>query len=226
MGERELKFVLHQTRVPKFLSWLSLRCEPDPLYPAGTVSSVYYDNPRWCSLSEKRNSDYLKAKFRLRWYADLNNERHGRTSFLEAKHKIGSRRLKVRIEIDWSGVRLAATPLESRLYLSFLDLFRERGIRLPSQLLPALQIDYKRRRFRDPVSGGRLCIDYDIHASRVNPLLLARCHTMPLATAVCEYKGDVEDLPASLYPLTAMGCRRASFSKYSACYRNVQRHAA
>jgi hypothetical protein len=49
--------------------------------------------------------------------------------------------------------------------------------------------------------------------------------TSPLHVAVVEAKGHFDRLPASLQTITALGGRRASFSKYWACYQHGRRIA-
>ena len=70
-GDHEIKLVLPNRAARSLVRWLRSRCWPDPLYPAATVSSIYYDTPDWRLLREKVNSDFLKTKVRLRWYSDI-----------------------------------------------------------------------------------------------------------------------------------------------------------
>ena len=66
--ERELKYLLPAGRAFLARKIVSALCQPDPVYPAATVFTIYYDTPDLTLLSEKLNSDYLKTKVRLRWY--------------------------------------------------------------------------------------------------------------------------------------------------------------
>lgn len=72
--EHELKFVFRNGFAREIVSWLEGRCLPDPEYPKGRVNSIYYDLRDHRLLDEKRNSDFLKTKVRLRWYADVHTQ--------------------------------------------------------------------------------------------------------------------------------------------------------
>src|SRR5690606_22911495 len=72
--EHELKFTVPVSSTAAVLAWLRGACTPDPKFPCGRVSRIYNDTPDPRSLREKLNSDYLKTKVRLRWYATLDGE--------------------------------------------------------------------------------------------------------------------------------------------------------
>lgn len=42
-SEHEIKFVLKNSSAHYIIQWLQTRCLPDPEFPAGIVSSIYYD---------------------------------------------------------------------------------------------------------------------------------------------------------------------------------------
>jgi len=220
-GAHETKFVLPNHRAHIFLAWLNHRCLTDPNYPVGIVSSIYYDTKNWRFLNEKINSDYLKTKVRLRWYADIDTGTPEDVSFLEAKFKIGSTRKKVRLKTDLSGKWLSQVALNDKRLPAVPEMLRTEGIILPPLMLPVFKIAYKRRRFIEPVTGARLSLDYDIYAPDVNFQAMPRTDTFKLKNAVFELKGKFTELPNSITQLTALGCRKDSFSKYSACYQKI-----
>lgn len=217
-GESEVKYVFPRHIGPQLAMWLSERCIPDGEYPYGTVSSVYYDTPWWHFLREKLNSDYLKTKFRVRWYSDLNGEHPGPCAWIEVKRKIGSSRFKERIQINASGEKLNATSLESQLWHKYGREMAAIGIHLPGPLLPVFEISYQRLRFVEPTTGARICLDNHIAAPRINRLMLAAVTPAELTEGVFELKGDQNALPKYLHQLSALGCRKRSFSKYLNCY--------
>lgn len=221
IGEHETKYVFPHHQAGKLVSWLKDRCVADPEYAEGMVSSIYFDSGDWRMLHEKINSDYLKTKIRLRWYSDHVSGRPLPANFLEVKYKVGSSRQKVRLasglETEW----ITATPLSDRGFLVVLRQLQQHGVRPQGVVYPALQIDYTRFRFVDPLSGARLCIDGDIRVARCNPDMLGRMRPYPLKTAVFELKERTGRLPAWLQQLTAFGCRRAAFSKYGACWQHM-----
>ena len=201
------------------LRWLELRCPPDPEHPTYMVKSVYYDT-LWRSLEEKINSDFIKSKIRLRWYADARSGEPTSNPRLEVKLKRGGRRAKIRLPVDIAAAELARTALHDLRQGDVVNLLRSHGVNCSAMLLPAFQIDYTRSRFTHPPSGACLCLDYDIHVSRVNR---AVCRHDPrlLEQAVFEIKGTLTRLPPDLSFLTRLGCRKQSFSKYLACYRRL-----
>jgi hypothetical protein len=172
----------------------------------------------WQSLSEKTNSDFLKTKVRLRWYQDLCTGQLSPESYLEVKFKIGAKRGKLRISTELGGEVLQQLHLsDSRLRHLTTRLKRE-GIPLNQAYFPVFQVSYKRYRFVDPISSARLCVDHDIHSPRVNWQMMPFCKPKPISRGVFECKGSCSDMPAFLHQLTAMGCKKESFSKYSVCH--------
>lgn len=223
IGEHETKFVLPNNRAHIIISWLKRRCLPDPQFAVGKVSSIYYDTHDWFYLGEKINSDYLKTKVRLRWYSDSDTGRLFPPTFLEIKSKIGSARKKVRIKTDIDSSEIAKTSLNDPELLAIPRLAEERNIFLEKPLFPTFHLNYHRLRFVDPMSGSRLCVDRNIHVSRVNPMMINRMNPVNLKNAVFELKEKSGNLPDWLHQLTAFGCRRGAFSKYSNCYAQLKR---
>ena len=222
-SEHETKFVLDNSAATGVVQWLRCRCWEDPEFPAGMVSSIYYDRQGWSFLREKINSDYLKTKIRLRWYADIEGEEPEGESYLEAKFKTGSRREKIRVRTAFSGKWLGQVNLDDPRLLSIPGLLRSRGVVIRGGLYPAFLIRYKRRRFVEPVTGARLCLDYDLCVPQVNHQMLGYHNPFRLRKAAFELKGALSELPEVLQQLTALGCRKQSFSKYSSCYARIMR---
>ena len=96
--EHELKFALPPHRTALLEAVLRQICRPDPRYPAGIVTSIYYDTPRFHLLREKANSDYLKTKIRMRWYSDGGAPSDDGVAFAEAKFRIGTQ------DQSWDGM--------------------------------------------------------------------------------------------------------------------------
>jgi hypothetical protein len=224
-GDHEIKLVLPNRAARSLVRWLRSRCWPDPLYPAATVSSIYYDTPDWRLLREKVNSDFLKTKVRLRWYSDIDGAEPQDRSYLEVKRRVGSQRQKLRVETDVSGGWLSRSGLAAPRLLTLPLLLRARGIALPGPLFPVFQVRYRRLRFAEPRTGARLCIDYDICAPRVNWQMLPRANGFQLRHAVLEVKGRNAEIPEPLRRVAALGCQKRSFSKYAVCYQKVMNAA-
>lgn len=219
----EHKYVTSNIMSTQVIGWLQRACLKDHEFPEGMVSSVYYDTGEWHFLGEKINSDYLKTKVRVRWYSDINNEKHSDNSFIEAKFKIGGRREKLRAKTHYSGNNLLSISLSDPEFLKIPPLLYPEGFVSKQTLYPVYQISYKRQRFIEPVTGTRICFDYDISTPRVNPLMVVKFNHFMLQKAVFEIKGHLTELPAHLRPLTYFGLKRSSFSKYSMCYLQIFR---
>ena len=85
----ETKFVISNLRIEPVLRWLEHTCLPDPSFPLGVISSIYYDTRDWDFMREKINSDYLKTKIRLRWYGSTAESSAEGLAFAEVKCRIG-----------------------------------------------------------------------------------------------------------------------------------------
>ncbi|MCP5102253.1 MAG: VTC domain-containing protein [bacterium] len=219
----ELKYVFSRGRAHLFRQWLEARCRPDLEFPAGVVCSIYYDTRDWQSLGEKVNSDYLKTKIRIRWYEDIHSREPLPDSFLEAKYKIGATREKIRLQLHRNGKWFSQITLDNPELLNFPRMLWQKGIMTRAPFYPAFQVNYKRLRFIEPVTKTRLSLDYDICAPAVNSNMLPRTNPFQLPQAVFEVKGTADRLPDSLHPLTALGCRKESFSKYGKCFEKIMR---
>jgi hypothetical protein len=226
LPEHEIKLVTPAARADLVTAWLAGRCRPDPRHPRSLVTSIYFDNRAALLLRAKLNSDFIKHKVRVRWYADPDTGVVEEPAFLEIKRKIGGRRFKRRIALRPGSAALAAgRPPASRLR-ALLACLRAEGHWAEADLQPFLRIAFRRRRFLDPDSGSRVSLDRDIRADCINPGLLPQRHPAPLAHAVIEVKGARGVLPASLMPLRALGCVPASFSKYARAYQKVARRSS
>jgi len=212
--EYEVKFPVPQARVPLLIQWLAAHCRPHPEYPGAEISSVYYDTPDWELLNEKVNSDYFKAKVRLRWY------RVGAATsraWMEAKIKEGSRRLKLRCATEHEGERLLSTPLDSPLYTGALAALREKTA-FANRLTPVYQITYRRLRFCHRFSPSVFCLDHAITIPRVHPGRMRLHRPDPLPWAVLEQKGPLEELDPLLGGAHYFRLQKRAFSKYMSAY--------
>ena len=216
--DHELKFVLPVHRAEMVTSVLKRCCRPDPDFPLGVVSSIYYDTPQLHLLYEKINSDYLKTKVRVRWYSDVDTGDAMGSAFAEAKFRIGSRRSKVRQPIEIAGEWLNRQPLTRSALVRIPEVLRRSGVKASQPLQPLITVSYERHRFIDPGSGVRVALDRGIRTLAVNPRLANAKACRPLPVAVLEIKGKSRHLPASLRSATRLGCRRQSFSKLISCF--------
>jgi len=224
--ERELKFLLPAARGVLARSVLDAVCKTDVEYPAATLSTIYFDTPDLRFLGEKVNSDYLKTKVRLRWYAPIGGQDDSARAFLEIKMRVGDRRRKARLQTALTARTLTDLPFDSPEFEEVLELARPQGFQLPARLLPVLLIRYDRHRFVEPLSSSRISIDMNIRAPRGHHRLVRDPAPVTLRHAVLEVKGGGTELPRVLHPLIRMGARRGSSSKYAAAAFAMLKYAS
>jgi hypothetical protein len=221
--QSELKYTIPQERTKIALSLLSTRLDPDPQYPSAIISSIYFDSYDWKLLGEKRNSDYLKTKVRLRWYASIteNQKSFDETTFAEVKYKIGSKRTKIRHRTHFSGQELENMSLSSFELLEVIHKLKRLGCPIRRALVPTFVVSYKRQRFVDRATGKRVCIDSDIGVPKFNKATLTSSFSSYLPNTVIEVKSPDQEFPLFLRPLQALGLRKTAFSKYYECYAEL-----
>lgn len=215
--EYELKYVFPGHLFGLLLPRVRSRCRLDPQYPVGTVTSIYFDTRGLRYLNEKLNSDYIKRKVRLRWYSDPGDGGISRYSYLELKDRIGSKRTKFRLPVEYSGEKLAEMDLSRNLPRDLSAALRSAGVSLPGGLFPVCRIAYSRRRFIEPVTKSRVCLDYDISVTGWNKRMLAGRCPLELPQGVMEIKGTERRLPGVLREHGGIRIPRRSFSKYAVC---------
>ena len=221
----EQKYVFAGMYADLLTSWLSTNCDLDPEFPLGTVFSLDYDTPTLALYEEKRNSDYLKTKVRLRWYDAYDEIRPDESAdlvrcFLEVKSKIGSLRTKNRVALSIPRQHLIDDPFRRE---EIAELPRRSGLDiadLPSALLPMLLVQYERARFVDSVTGCRIALDTRIRAVATHPHYVPARLPSQLSVGVLEVKGPERDFPDSLGPLGGY-VRKAAFSKYATCWEQI-----
>jgi hypothetical protein len=220
--DRELKFELPDGRPDAVRRWLDAICRRDPRFPSAIVWTIYYDTPDLASLGEKINSDYLKRKIRVRWYSEVGGEPKGPV-FVEAKLRVGNRRVKARAQAPWPAEEVAAWDLDDPRLRDLPRLLGAEGVLVDGLWQPLMLIRYRRERFIEPAGQARISLDADIAVARVNPRLMAPADDRALPGGVLEVKGAGDELPLALRPLLALGARKRSFSKYLAVYARAAR---
>jgi hypothetical protein len=214
----ELKYLLRPSLVQAALASLGATCLPDSKHPHNVVVSVYYDTPGMQSVYEKINSDYLKTKVRVRWYEPSGVS--GKV-FLEAKYRIGGRREKVRVVLPQTSDSLTRRPLRDPLWRALPAKLQAEGVYVPPALAPVFMVRYERHRFTEIWQRARLTVDSHIDVPAVNTDLFPTVPLRELDTAVLEVKVRAGEPNQLLARLDRLGCRRESFSKYTACYQLI-----
>jgi len=221
--EVELKYLLPRSHDLFVLHWLESVTAPERAWPPALVVTTYFDAPGLDLLDEKVNSDYLKTKVRVRWYAPLDGGPPTSPVFVETKSREGATRGKHRVVADVNARELDAAPLTSRMWADIVLTLRRSVPSLPPDLAPVMRLAYARSRFVDSL-GARVSLDTGIAVQAVHTgRLHAPARPDVLPWTVFEYKGQVPDLPVHLSVITRFGARRSAFSKYLACYEHVTR---
>jgi hypothetical protein len=219
--EFERKYLVRPSQAAAATACLRAYCREDERYPEGIVRSVYFDTPGLRLLQEKANSDLYKTKVRLRWYEHPETGETGDISFLEVKRRVGLRRLKWRRRLDLSGRELSRMELtDARLQAVVETIDLDPSVAIAG-LRPVLVVSYLRRRWQDPITGARVCLDRAITVPRVNRRLIAGPTTGALSAVVLEIKNPSGLVPLNLGFLAPLGAQQASFSKYAECYHTV-----
>jgi hypothetical protein len=221
--ELELKYILPGSRAAFVRRWLDAVVQREHRYPPALVITTYYDTPGLDLLDEKINSEHLKTKVRVRWYAPLDGGPGNGPVFVECKRREGATRDKRRVVARLGPAYLSRLPLTAADWTMLLGDLRGAVPGLPPDLAPVIRLAYARYRFVDP-RGARISLDTEIAVQAVNPARLhAPVRRGSLPHSIFEYKGHGPELPAHLAPVTRLGARRTAFSKYLACYEHVTR---
>ena len=218
----EQKYILIAQQGLVIQDWLEHVCVHDPKYYLGTVSSIYYDTPTLYHYFEKRNSDYIKCKIRLRWYDALIHgdlDRNVRC-YIECKRKQGTLRQKERKEVFVSAKSLAGDPFSEEEILRAPSEIYEFDYLPPGILVPMLLIRYKRFRYVDPHSGVRIALDEEMCCTHANTAYIPGETPLHFDVSVLEIKGFHSELPNFLYPIRDYLTREA-YSKYARCCEHL-----
>ncbi len=200
--------------------WLQSNFVPHPNFPASKIHTLYYESLDRRSLYEKADGDFIKTKYRLRWY-DSNEYKSDNYVFLEIKRKIGAKREKKRIKTQFKPDSLSKEHISSTVFKSIFNEYYKHKIPVPSNLIPTLKISYIRKRFIDLLSDAEICLDYDIISEYANHKI-GKSSSRPvlLNNFVIEVKHCKQDkLPFLLDNLVILGLKKTSFSKYKKSFQ-------
>ena len=160
MARRELKFPFTGADVGKLSTLLALNARPVVFgsAPVSRVNSIYFDDERFSSVHESLAGVGRRTKLRLRWY---DRPMANGAMFFELKHRRNLDISKQRVGLRTSG------PLGAWRYRELVDdlaplLDDEQAAMLRLRVEPVMLVSYKRQHFRDPESGTRLTLDYDV----------------------------------------------------------------
>ena len=218
--EFEVKYYIDQLGIPDVEYWLDRVLTPDPVYPDSIVSNIYFDSYGLKSYREKLDGDYLKTKYRIRWYETPGIAKSKDFHIVaQIKRKIGRVRIKESVPIKFNPSWLQSHCLASIDTQEISDCqqhFYPMNYPPEEVLYPSVLISYRRKRYLESMSGLRVCLDYNIEAKCFGAHI-GNSRAVYLHNGILEIKGESEGLPQALQPLLSMGCRKTAFSKYSSC---------
>lgn len=223
----ERKFYVAPARVMVAYGLLRQVCRVDPQYPAGRVSSVYFDTADLEQHRQSVSGDLRRDKVRIRWYGDGNGDADTRTVYLELKSKRGLLGSKLRARLGVTADALAAANLARGIIpRPLLDGTLASFGHFPhASLWPVIAITYQRYRFIDPFTGQRVSLDCRIRSTALTPAIGHGETELELPGAVIEIKGSSTEVPVSLRALGVLEVDWSRFSKYSSCIEAHQEKA-
>lgn len=217
----ERKFVGDARDLPFVLALLDARLLPDRYHEKGHINSVYLDTPGLRAWAEKANGDNLKRKVRARWYGRPGELGAETPVFLELKHRLGSARRKVRIEVLAPTDLLLRTPLSDPGWAAlFAAHAEELGEPVGPDWSPVCRIEYDRVRYNDLENGSRVSVDWNVEGFP-NEERFPWAAPVALDALVCEFKNRGGEPPRWSEALQGAGLRLRSFSKYGECMSRI-----
>ncbi|MFQ5381155.1 MAG: polyphosphate polymerase domain-containing protein [Dehalococcoidia bacterium] len=209
----ELKFIIAPRRVEIVRSWLRHVARPPADFPAGLVSSCYYDTADWDCYFASVDGDLRKRKVRLRWYDEVPGGAEA-PAYLEVKEKEGLVTWKRRSRVNVHARELRERNLDEALPSPELEeALAAVGVFDTRALGPAVIVRYRRDRFVESWSGLRLSLDTAIRAEAVG----TRAGPPPVRFPSCvlEVKGWMEDIPPRLRGIRRFADLWSAHSKYA-----------
>jgi hypothetical protein len=216
----EQKFLFARRLLPLIKAHLKHVLQPDPVFSEGRISSVYYDTPSFDYYQEKRASEFLKTKIRLRWYGEPAASDSDVKCYLEVKEKEGSTRNKQRVAVDVPASVLADRELRAAPLAMIPQLLAASGHSFDGPLVPILIVQYERTRFLEPSTGARIAVDVDIQCPAVNTMFVRAHPPVFLDVCVLEVKSSDKELPHWMAAIRHY-VRRDAFSKYTTCLERL-----
>lgn len=137
---------------------LIINCFLKKEYKNRIVNSIYYDNHKLDSLYQNINGFSTRAKYRIRWYNEINNTQ----VFFEKKIKLGLITKKQKINL---GSFQNYISLQNFLYSKE---FEKKIISFTDQdLMQVLRVSYKREYWEDSEKKLRVTFDSQILAQKI-----------------------------------------------------------
>ncbi|MHC5004998.1 MAG: polyphosphate polymerase domain-containing protein [Planctomycetota bacterium] len=216
-ARREVKFAFADADAEKLATVLEVNARPVAFgrHRVSAVHSLYFDDHRLSAARESLDGVGRRIKLRLRWYDEpLPSTR----AFFEIKHRRGTAITKERFPLRLAG-DLSSFDLHELRDRLVAALPARAGTLLMLRPDPTVIVTYRRRHFRDPESGARLTVDWDIRGDdQLGRRRLRRRFPVPLSgVVVLEAKAAAVDerrIQRLIHPLKP---RVTRMSKYVQC---------
>jgi hypothetical protein len=216
-----MKFRLRASEVDRACVLLSARGRPIRFgaHDESLVSSIYFDDPTLSSCEESLAGVGRRIKLRARWYDRDFAADH---LYFEVKIRQGLSVRKDRVRIAL-GRGVDAIPLPDLAQNLSIGLPAESAAMLALRPQPTVLVTYRRRHFRDSLSGARLTIDYDVVGfDLTNSRFARRQFGVALHdVALIEVKLPPSERFAAARMLAPLDSRPTRFSKYVMCCARI-----
>jgi len=155
----EIKFVLNETALSRFLSWLYTSTNCRKKYPERIVNSIYFDDISYSSVKDNLAGIPNRMKTRLRWYQN-EKERQIGVPILEQKIKDGRLGTKSSIPIHSLENAIFGSTFSTMIFKIKEEVPHDHFASL-EYLIPTLHVSYSRQ-YYESNNGLRITIDDNI----------------------------------------------------------------
>jgi len=155
----EIKFVLNEIALSRFLSWLYINTNCREKYPERIVNSIYFDDVSYSSVKDNLAGIPNRTKTRLRWYQGDKSKRV-EVPILEQKIKDGRLGMKSSVPINSLGGAIFNSTFATMINNIKKEVPHNHFAAL-EYLIPVLHVSYSRKYYEDN-NGLRVTIDNNI----------------------------------------------------------------
>ncbi len=215
----ERKFFVLPQNIGYAYNLLRLVCRRNSEYPLEQINSLYFDTDDLEQYERSSSGELRKDKIRIRWYHQIEDYKQTVPVFVELKSREGFTGSKQRKLLSVPVHNLATGNLHEGIIErnKLNDIIYSFGHYLKMPVHPIIVISYWRYRLIEPLTGMRVCLDYNIQSTIIDRSLGFGETELKLPGAVIEVKGNEIELPLTLRQLQLLDLDWSRFSKYSSC---------
>jgi len=205
----EIKFVVNESALSGFYSWLYVNTSCRKKYPDRIVNSIYFDDVDYSSVKDNLSGIPNRIKTRLRWYDHENIE-----PILEQKIKNGRLGMKHIVPIDISSSDILNLSCSEIVDIMIKCVPKDHLVAL-EYLIPTLKVSYLRKYFEN-ARGLRVTIDdnIDFQGNLSMHRLLGSSERISFKSKVIElkFKPEMKDFVSNLIrPLRLTPVRNSKY---------------